>query len=265
MTSNKYTSTDISNVHNVPLKDVFEAIKTLGLSQPLTKEEVDSVDAHLGDKIPPREKVYTKDEAAKKLGVSKDTLSNKLKKGELRGDGLGNILASSVLHYLQQPKDKGGRPPKQKGVVANAVTCNLNPEKSLESEVDQRTRQDWPMPEQTGEYADYVGVSPLMVGRDAEKTSASLCTPIETNKMLNPEELGELDGEAKRLDPFGYFDDIPLLKTEKIRYVTLENAIALAKQAAEKAYNEGYKAGVESIEVVEIANIGDLSGFGGVG
>ena len=156
MTSNKYTSTDISNVHNVPLKDVFEAIKTLGLSQPLTKEEVDSVVAHLGDKIPPREKVYTKDEAAKKLGVSKDTLSNKLKKGEL-------------------------------------------------------------------------------------------------------------DGEAKRLDPFGYFDDIPLLKTEKIRYVTLENAIALAKQAAEKAYNEGYKAGVESIEVVEIANIGDLSGFGGVG
>ena len=212
MTNNKYTPIDISNVHNVPLKDVLEAIKTLGLSQPLTKEEVDSVVAHLGDKIPPREKVYTKDEAAKKLGVSKDTLSNKLKKGELKGDGLGNILASSVLHYLQQPKDKGGRPPKQKGAVANAVTCNLNPEKSPESEVEQRTRQDWPMP--------------------------------------------------IRIDEG---DDIPLLKTEKIQYITLENAIALAKQAAEKAYNEGYKAGVESIEVVEIANIGDLSGFGGVG
>ena len=212
MTNNKYTPIDISNVHNVPLKDVLEAIKTLGLSQPLTKEEVDSVVAHLGDKIPPREKVYTKDEAAKKLGVSKDTLSNKLKKGELKGDGLGNILASSVLHYLQQPKDKGGRPPKQKGAVANAGTCNLNPEKSPESEVEQRTRQDWPMP--------------------------------------------------IRIDEG---DDIPLLKTEKIQYITLENAIALAKQAAEKAYSEGYKAGVESIEVVEIANIGDLSGFGGVG
>ena len=212
MTNNKYTPIDISNVHNVPLKDVLEAIKTLGLSQPLTKEEVDSVVAHLGDKIPPREKVYTKDEAAKKLGVSKDTLLDKLKKGELKGDGLGNILASSVLHYLQQPKDKGGRPPKQKGAVADAVTCNLNPEKSPESEVDQRTRQDWPMP--------------------------------------------------IRIDEG---DDIPLLKTEKIQYVTIENAIALAKQAAEKAYSEGYKAGVESIEVVEIANIGDLSGFGGVG
>ena len=212
MTNNKYTPIDISNVHNVSLKDVLEAIKTLGLSQPLTKEEVDSVVAHLGDKIPPREKVYTKDEAAKKLGITKDTLLNKLKKGELRGDGLGNILASSVLHYLQQPKDKGGRPPKQKGAVANAVICNLNPEKSPESEVDQRTRQDWPMP--------------------------------------------------IRIDEG---DDIPLLKTEKIQYITLENAIALAKQAAEKAYSEGYKAGVESIEVVEIANIGDLSGFGGVG
>ena len=210
--TNKYTPIDISNVHNVPLKDVLEAIKTLGLSQPLTKEEVDSVVAHLGDKIPPREKVYTKDEAAKKIGITKDTLLNKLKKGELRGDGLGNILASSVLQYLQQPKDKGGRPPKQKGAVANAGTCNLNPEKSPESEVGQRTRQDWPMP--------------------------------------------------IRIDEG---DDIPLLKTEKIQYITLENAIALAKQAAEKAYSEGYKAGVESIEVVEIANIGDLSGFGGVG
>ena len=209
--TNKYTPIDISNVHNVPLKDVLEAIKTLGLSQPLTKEEVDSVVAHLGDKIPPREKVYTKDEAAKKIGITKDTLLNKLKKGELRGDGLGNILASSVLQYLQQPKDKGGRPPKQKGAVANAGTCNLNPEKSPESEVGQRTRQDWPMP--------------------------------------------------IRIDEG---DDIPLLKTEKIQYITLENAIALAKQAAEKAYSEGYKAGVESIEVVEIANIGDLSGFGGV-
>lgn len=263
--TNKYTPIDISNVYGVPLKDVLVAIKTLGLSQPLTKEEVDSVVAHLGDKIPPREKVYTKDEAAKKLGITKDTLLNKLKKGELKGDGLSNILASSVLQYLQQPKNKGGRPPKQKGAVADAVTCNLNPEKSLESEVDQRTRQDWPMPEQTGEYADYVGVSPLMVGIDAEKTSASLCTPIETNQMLNPEETKELDGEVKREDPFGYFDDIPLLKPEKVQYVTLENAIALAKQAAKKAYDEGYKAGVESIEVVEIANIGDLSGFGGVG
>ena len=214
------------------------------IETPLTKEEVDSVVAHLGDKIPPREKVYTKDEAAKKLGVSKDTLLNKLKKGELKGDGLGNILASSVLHYLQQPKDKGGRPPKQKGAVANAGTCNLNPEKSPESEVVQRARQDWPMPIRIDE-----GDVP----------------PIETNKMLNPEEAAELDGEAKRLDPFGYFDDIPLLKPEKIQYITLENAIALAKQAAEKAYSEGYKAGVESIEVVEIANIGDLSGFGGVG
>ena len=83
MTSNKYTSTDISNMYGVPLKDVFEAIKTLGLSQPLTKEEVDSVVAHLGDKIPPREKVYTKDEAAKKLGITKDTLSNKHNKSVL--------------------------------------------------------------------------------------------------------------------------------------------------------------------------------------
>ena len=116
--TNKYTPIDISNVHNVPLKDVLEAIKTLGLSQPLTKEEVDSVVAHLGDKIPPREKVYTKDEAAKKLGISKDTLLDKLKKGKLKGDGLGNILVSSVLHYLQQPKDKGGRPPKQKAVLS---------------------------------------------------------------------------------------------------------------------------------------------------
>ena len=82
MANNKYTPIDISNVHNVPLKDVLEAIKTLGLSQPLTKEEVDSVVAHLGDKIPPREKVYTKDEAAKKLGISKDTLLDKLKKGK---------------------------------------------------------------------------------------------------------------------------------------------------------------------------------------
>lgn len=189
------------------------------------------------------EKKVTKKEAANKLGVSVKSVEEKLKKGQLKGDGQGGVTDESV-DALAKTKSQLGEP-----------NVELGKQQIGEDELEERRRKE--------------AVTP---------TEQPQILPIGTNQLLDTEETKELDETVKATDPFGYFeepekspteDDIPLLKTVKEPYVSLSDMRKIVAEATQKAYSAGYldgeEAGRKSIEIISVANLEEFNGLGGVG
>ena len=243
-----YTVTDIANVYKLDVRVVLETMERLGLKAPLSLEEAEAVRAaaikdFFKTRQPQKEKKVTKKDAAKKLGVSVKSVEEKLKKGQLKGDGQGGVTDESV-DALAKTKSQLGEP-----------NVELGKQQIGEDELEERRRKE--------------AVTP---------TEQSPILPIGTNQLLDTEETKELDETVKATDPFGYFeepekspteDDIPLLKTVKEPYVSLSDMRKIVAEATQKAYSAGYldgeEAGRKSIEIISVANLEEFNGLGGVG
>ena len=190
-----------------------------------------------------KEKKVTKKDAAKTLGVSVKSVDEKLKKGQLKGDGLGGVTDESV-EALAKTKSPLGEP-----------NASFGKQQIGEDELEERRRKE--------------AVTP---------TEQTPILPIGTNQLLDTEETKELDETVKATDPFGYFeepeqkpteDDIPILKTTKEPYVSLADMKKIVAEAMQKAYSAGYldgeEAGRKSIEIISVANLEEFNGLGGVG
>ena len=186
----------------------------------------------------------TKNDAAKKLGVSVKSIDEKLKKGKLKGDGQGGVMDESV-EALAKTKSPLGEP-----------NVELGKQQIGEDELEERRRKEAVTP---------IEQPPIL--------------PIGTNQLLDTEETKELDETVKAADPLKYFEEpekkpteggIPILKTTvKEPYVSLSDMRKIVAEATQKAYSAGYldgeEAGRKSIDIISVANLEAFNGLGGVG
>ena len=191
-----------------------------------------------------KEKKVTKNDAAKKLGVSVKSIDEKLKKGKLKGDGQGGVMDESV-EALAKTKSPLGEP-----------NVELGKQQIGEDELEERRRKEAVTP---------IEQPPIL--------------PIGTNQLLDTEETKELDETVKAADPLKYFEEpekkpteggIPILKTTvKEPYVSLSDMRKIVAEATQKAYSAGYldgeEAGRKSIDIISVANLEAFNGLGGVG